>query len=199
MLRSNARCRSVRGLSDKRSHPAPRAFRRARAFARRSRLSIRALRGILVGEVARLNPVECVAGERVIIKVAVLRIERDAVRRDLRRTFPLLIDQFFPVDDQLKSWLRFGGFMIVEQSSRFAAYEIDNDDCALAGVSDERFAIGGVDSNVVQITFRGRDSSPNGIVCVTLFVARSTLTSFGPPLTISCIFGAAGSRIQRLS
>src|SRR6266436_6888277 len=93
MLRSNARCRSVRGLSDKRSHPAPRAFRRARAFARRSRLSIRALRGILVGEVARLNPVECVAGERVIIKVAVLRIERDAVRRDLRRTFPLLIDQ----------------------------------------------------------------------------------------------------------
>jgi hypothetical protein len=43
-----------------------------------------------------------VAGERVIIEEAVLRIERDTVRCDLRRTFLLLIDRFFPFDDQLK-------------------------------------------------------------------------------------------------
>src|SRR6266487_1805484 len=47
--------------------------------------------------------------------------------------------------------------MIVEQSSRFAANKIGNDDCALGGVGDERFSIGGVDSDVVQITFRRRD------------------------------------------
>jgi hypothetical protein len=116
-----------------------------------------ALRKVLVGQVTRFNPVERVAGERVIIEIVVLGIERDAVRRDLRRTFLLLIDQFFPVHDQLKSWFRFGRFMIVEQSSRFAAYKIDNDDCALGGVGDQRFLIGGVDADVIQITFRGRD------------------------------------------
>jgi hypothetical protein len=45
--------------------------------------------------------------------------------------------------------------------------------------------------NIVEITFLRRYSSPDGIVCTTWFVARSIFTSFGPPLTISCIFGAA--------
>jgi hypothetical protein len=47
--------------------------------------------------------------------------------------------------------------VIVEQSSRLAANKIDNDDCAPGGVSNKRFSIGGVDADIIQITFRGRD------------------------------------------
>ena len=47
--------------------------------------------------------------------------------------------------------------MIVEQSSRFAANKIGNDDCALGGVGDERFSIGGVAAQITPI-FSPRDT-----------------------------------------
>ena len=40
---------------------------------------------LFVGKKTRLNPVKLVSGERVVIEIAVLRIERDAIGCDLRR------------------------------------------------------------------------------------------------------------------
>jgi len=45
----------------------------------------------LIGQIARFDSVKCVTSQCVIIQVAVFRIECDAVGRDSRRTFLLLI------------------------------------------------------------------------------------------------------------
>ena len=58
-----------------------------------------------VGKKTCLDAVKRVSGERVIIEIAVPRIERDAIGRDLRWRFLLLVNQFSPVDDQLETFL----------------------------------------------------------------------------------------------
>ena len=63
---------------------------------------------VFIGKKTRLDAVKLVSGERVIIEIAVLRIERDTIGCDLRWRFFLLVNQFPAVHDQLETflWLR---------------------------------------------------------------------------------------------
>src|SRR4029079_12545386 len=63
---------------------------------------------LFIGKKTRLDSVKLVSSKRVIIEIAVLRFERDAIGCDLRWLSLLLVDQFSAVRDQLKTflWLR---------------------------------------------------------------------------------------------
>ena len=87
-----------------------------------------------------------------------------------------------------------------QKSARFAAFKIQNDDRASSRFGDERDVCARVDTNVVQITFLQRHFFTETELFARLgSVARSIFTIFSSPLTISCIFGAAGSRTHKLS
>ena len=63
---------------------------------------------VFIGKKTCPDPIKLVSGKRVIIEIAVLRIERDAIGCDLRWRFLLLVNQFSSVNDQLETflWLR---------------------------------------------------------------------------------------------
>src|SRR5215472_9434683 len=58
--------------------------------------------------VRKLDAVQSVSGQGVIVEIAVFRIECDAIGCDLWWRFLLLVKQFSCVDDQLETflWLR---------------------------------------------------------------------------------------------
>src|SRR6187200_2921667 len=63
---------------------------------------------MFVGKKSCLDPIKRVSSERVVVEIAVLRIERDAIGGDLRWRVLLLVNQFSSVHDQLETflWLR---------------------------------------------------------------------------------------------
>ena len=63
---------------------------------------------LFVGKKSCLDPIKRVSSERVVVEIAVLRIERDAIGCDLRWRVLLLVNQFSSVHDQLETflWLR---------------------------------------------------------------------------------------------
>ena len=69
---------------------------------------------LFIGKKTCLDAVKRVSAERVIIEIAVLRIERDAIGCDLRRRFLLLVNQFSAVHDQLETFLWLGREMAIE-------------------------------------------------------------------------------------
>src|SRR5437764_6218923 len=112
---------------------------------------------LFIGKKTCFDAVKRVSGERMIIEIAVLLIERDAIGCDLRWRFLLLVNQLSPVHDQLETFLWLRRRMPIEESPRFPTFEVNNNDRALAGIRDERGARTCVDPNVVEITFRRRD------------------------------------------
>ena len=95
-------------------------------------------------------------GERVVIEIAVLRIERDAIGCDLRWRFLLLLEQRFAVHNKFDIFFRLSGCMAIEKSTRFDTLKIDNDDGAFGRLRDERGVAARVDANIIEVTFLRR-------------------------------------------